>query len=138
MGQRSLLSVYFLAILLTLMTGCGQSTSSGSSSATPNACDKASSIKGSIASISHESSGNLMGNFLLDGIKENQAQFDKVYVNVESSTQVFEKQQDGCQTLLFSDLKPGQRVQVQSTGTTALSSPPQIQATEIVVLPPNA
>ena len=71
MGQYSLLSVFFLPILLTLMTGCGQSTSSGSASATPNACDKASSIKGSIVSISHESSGNLMGNFLLDGTKEN-------------------------------------------------------------------
>ena len=120
------------------MTGCGQCTSSGGSSSTPNACDKASSIKGSIVSISHDSSSNLIGSFLLDGTKEQGAEFDSVNVNVDSSTQVFEKQQNGCQTLPFSALKPGQRVQVQSTGTAALSQPPQIQATEIVVLPPSS
>jgi hypothetical protein len=43
-----------------------------------------------------------------------------------------------CRTLSSADLKPGQRVQVQSTGTATQSYPPQIQATEVVILPSKA
>jgi len=88
--------------------------------------------------ISRTASGKLIGGFLLDGTKENQALFDSVYVKVDSATQMFEKQQNECRTLSFADLKPGQRVQVQSTGIATQSYPPQIQATEVVILLPKA
>jgi hypothetical protein len=138
MQHCSLRNVFCLAVLLALVAGCGQSTSSDSSSGTQNPCEKASSIRGNIVTISHTASGNLIGGFLLDGTKENQALFDSVYVKVDSATQVFEIQQNECRTLSFTDLKPGQRVQVQSTGIVLQSYPPQIQATEVVILPPMA
>ena len=138
MQQCSLRSVFCLAVLLALVAGCGQSTSSGNASGTQNPCEKASAIRGNIVTVSHTASGKSIGGFLLDGTKENQALFDSVYVRVDSVTQVFEKQQNECRTLSFTDLKPGQRVQVQSTGTAAQSYPPQIQATEVVILPPKA
>jgi hypothetical protein len=139
MQQRySLHNLFCLAVLLALVTGCGQSTSSNNSSGTQNPCERASSIRGTVVTISHTASGKLIGGFLLDGTKENQALFDSVYVNVDNATQLFEKQQNECRTLSFPDLKPGQRVQVQSTGIATQSYPPQIQATEVVILPPQA
>ena len=138
MQDRSLRSVCCLVVLLALVAGCGQSTSSGSASGTHNPCEKASSIRGTIVTISHTTSGKLIGGFLLDGAKENQPLFDSVYVKVDRATQVFEKQQNECRALSFTDLQSGQRVQVQSTGIVAQSYPPQIQATEVVILPPKA
>ena len=131
-------SVFCLAVLLALVAGCGQSTSSNNPSGTQNPCEKTSSIRGNILTISHMASGKFIGGFLLEGTKENQVLFDRVYVKVDSATQVFEKQQNECRTLSFADLKPGQRVQVQSTGTATQSYPPQIQATEVVILPSKA
>ena len=138
MKPRSLRSILGLAVLLALTASCGQSTSSGSSSGTPSPCQKSSSIKWSIVTISHTASGSLIGSFLLDGSKENRAAFDHVYVQARSTTQVFEKQQNECHTLLFTALKQGQRVQIQSTGIATQSYPPQIEATEILILPPKA
>ncbi len=138
MQHRSLRSVFGLAVLLALIAACGQNTSSGSTSGTQTPCEKTSLIKGNIVTISHISSGNSIGGFLLDGTKEKQAEFDRVFVNVRSDTKVFEQQQNECNTLTFADLKSGQRVQIQSTGVVAQSYPPQIQATEIVILPPTS
>ena len=135
MKPRSLRSILGLAVLLALTASCGQSTSSGNPSGPQSPCDKSSSIKGSIVTISHTASGSLIGSFLLDGSKENRAAFDQVYVMARSSTQVFEKQQNECHTLSFTALKQGQRVQIESTGIATQSYPPQIEATEILILP---
>lgn len=138
MQYRSLRNIFCLAVLLALTASCGQSTASGNPSGTQSPCDKSSSIKGSIVTISHTPSGSLIGGFLLDGTKENKAEFDHVYVSARSTTQVFEKQQNECHTLSFSALKQGQRVQIQSTGVATQSYPPQIEATEILILAPQA
>src|SRR5262245_44499245 len=138
MQHCSLRGEFCLTVLLALVAGCGQSTSSNSPSGTQNPCEKTSSIRGTIETISHMASGKFIGGFLLDGTKENQVLFDSVYVKVDSATQVFEKQQNECRTLSSADLKPGQRVQVQSTGTATQSYPPQIHATEVVILPSKA
>jgi hypothetical protein len=137
MQHRFLRSVIGLVFLLALIASCGQNLTSGSPSGTPNPCEQTSSIKGTAVTISHVSSGNLIGGFLLDGTKENQAEFDRVYVHVFKDTKVFEQQQNECRTLTFADLTSGQREQIQSTGSVAQSYPPQIQATEIVMLPPR-
>jgi hypothetical protein len=128
--------VFYLAILLTL-AGCGQSTSTGggNSSSTPSPCEKSSSIKGQIVTISHNASGNRLGGFLLDGSKEQNATYDKVYVMVPDTTQIYTNQQGQCHTIPFTALTSGQRVQIQSTGPVAQSYPPQIQADEILLLP---
>lgn len=130
--------VLCLAILLMLTAGCGQNTPTGSPTGTQSPCEKSSSIKGSIATISHTSSGNFIGGFLLNGTKENQATYDQVYVSVRQTTQVFEKQQGVCHTMAFTTLKQGQRVQIQSTGIATQSYPPQIEATEILIIAPAA
>ena len=138
MKARSLHSMLGLAVLLALTASCGQSTSNGNPSGAQSPCEKSSSIKGSIVTISHTPSGSLIGSFLLDGTKENQAEFDHVYVTARSTTHVFEKQQKECHTLSFTALKQGQRVQIQSTGIATQSYPPQIEATEILILSPKA
>ncbi len=98
-------------------------------------CDKSSDIRGSIITISQATLGGILGTILLDGTNEQNAQFDKVYTKINADTQIFEKQEQGCRSSSFASLKVGQRVQIQSTGVTALSYPPQITATEIVILP---
>jgi hypothetical protein len=80
----------------------------------------------------------LSGSFLLNGTKEKQAAYDQVYVHVLSSAQVYEKRQGQCQTVPFTALKQGQRVQVQSTGIVMQSYPEQIEATEILILAPQS
>lgn len=134
MRPLSLTKLLCPVALLILATSCGQSSASGNSSGTQSPCDKSSSIKGSIVTISYTSSGNFVGGLLLDGSKERQAAFTQVYVNVRSTTQVFEKQQGECRTIAFTTLKKGQRIQIQSTGVAAQSYPPQIEATEILIL----
>jgi len=98
-------------------------------------CDTSSDIRGSIITITQGTSSTMPGGFMLDGTQEQNVQFDKVFTKIGPDTQIFEKQGQECHTSLFSALKVGQRVQVQSTGVTALSYPPQITATEIVILP---
>ncbi|MBV8823152.1 MAG: hypothetical protein JO125_16295 [Chloroflexi bacterium] len=137
MGYVFLGRVLALLVLLVLTTSCSQSTSGVTSSGPQSPCDRSSSIKGSIASISSASSGRLVGSFLLDGSKEKQAAYDQVYVQVPSSTQVYEKQASGCQTVPFTALKKGQRVQIQSTGIATQSDPPRIEAAEILLLAPQ-
>ena len=134
MQYRLLRRVFYLAVLLALAAGCGQNASSGSSSGTQSPCEKSSSIKGSIVTISYASSGSSIGGFLIDGSKENQAEFNQVYVSVGKTTQVFEKEQGECQSVSFTVLKKGQRVQIQSTGVVMQSYPPQIEATEVLIL----
>ncbi|MBV9689429.1 MAG: DUF3221 domain-containing protein [Ktedonobacteraceae bacterium] len=127
--------VLSLLVLLVLASSCSQSTSGVTSSGSQSPCDRSSSIKGSIVSISSVSSGRLIGSFLLNGTKEKQAAYDQVYVHVPGSAQVYEKRQGQCQTVPFTALKQGQRVQVQSTGIVMQSYPEQIEATEILILP---
>ena len=98
-------------------------------------CDMSSDIRGNIVTVSQGTSSTMLGGFLLDGTQEQNVQFDTVFTKVGPHTQIFEKQDQECRTSSFSALKVGQRVQVQSTGVTALSYPPQITATEIVILP---
>ncbi len=98
-------------------------------------CGRSSDIRGSIVSVTQGASSVLLGGFMLDGTQEQNVQFDKVYTKVAPDTQIFEKQEQECRVASFAALKVGQRVQVQSTGMTALSYPPQITATEIVILP---
>ena len=97
-------------------------------------CDTPSDIRGSIVTITQGTSSTMLGGFLLDGTYEQNVQFDKVFTKIGPDTLIFEKQGQECRTSSFSVLKVGQRVQVQSNGVTALSYPPQITATEIVIL----
>ncbi len=130
------LSRYLLPCLVALfaLVSCGQSPSGGSSTTSQNACEKTSNVRGTITSIKNVITGNFVGSFLLNGTKEQQATFDLVVVRVTSTTQVFEKQGTVCRSLSFANLKQGQRLQIQTTGTTLQSYPPQVEATEIVIL----
>jgi len=130
----TLLLIVFLAVLV----GCGPSRTS---SDTKTACDISSNILGNIVSISYASvSGSttsFVGAIFIDGTKEKQRAFDKVSVSVAVHTQIFEKQEQKCRIVAFDALKIAQRVQIQSTGIVRETYPPQIDATEIVILAPK-
>ena|SRR2546421_824034 len=125
-----------LIVLLSVLVGCGPSSTS---SDTKTACDISSNILGNIISISHASaSGSFVAAIFIDGTKEKQSTFDKVSVSVAIHTQIFEKQEQKCRIVSFDALKIAQRVQIQSTGLVRETYPPQIDATEIVILAPKA
>ncbi len=96
-------------------------------------CDTPSDIRGSIVTITQGTSSTMLGGFMLDGTQEQNVQFDKVFTKIGPDTRIFEKLGQECRISSFSALKVGQRVQVQTNGVTALSYPPQITATEIVI-----
>ena len=125
-----------LIVLLSMLVGCGPSSTS---SDTKTVCDISSNILGNIISISHASaSGSFVGAIFIDGTKEKQSAFDKASVSVAIHTQIFEKQEQKCRIVSFDALKIAQRVQIQTTGLVRETYPPQIEATEIVILAPKA
>jgi hypothetical protein len=135
MWQIKLKYILLLVPLLSLIGGCGPSSLG---SQTP--CDTPSKIRGTIVAISKRSSGsgNYIGGILIDGTKEKQkAEFDKVNISAHTATQIFEKQGQACNAVSFAALKVGQRVQVQSTGIVRQIYPPEVDATTIVILPPQ-
>ncbi len=121
-----------LILLFAVMVACDTGSNTPSSQ-TP--CDKQSSLKGTITRIASGSSTN---GLLIDSSKEKGVQYSKFYATVKADTPVFEKQGQECRTMSFADIKIGQRVQLQTTGLVAQSSPVQVTATEIVILPPGA
>lgn len=126
-----------LILLLLFLVGCGSNPTGTSSSGSQTPCDKQSAIRGTIVTISQAPSGgapSYVGGILIDGTKEQKAEFDKVYASIHTNTRVFEKQGQECRSVSFATLKIGQRVQIQSTGIVRQSYPPQIDATEIVIL----
>ncbi len=128
------LSPILCLVALVMLASCSPSTASGSSAAPPNPCEKSSNVKGTITSIKNVVYKNFVGSFMLNGTGEQQAAFDQVIVSVSSTTQVFEKQGNECHSASFTTLQPGQRLQIQTTGIAAQSYPPQVEATEIVIL----
>ncbi|HLI08905.1 MAG TPA: hypothetical protein VKV40_20245 [Ktedonobacteraceae bacterium] len=135
MRSISLRIVFCLAILLAT-AGCSQGSSGGSTSNTPTStpCAQASSIKGQIISVSLNASGNRQGSFLLDGSKEQNAAYNQAVIIVLTSTQIYTQQNGQCKAIPFSSLSAGQRVQVQTTSAVIQTAPPQIEASEILLL----
>lgn len=120
---------FFLLALLPLFASCSSGNSSNEAQ-TP--CDKTSSIRGTIAKV-------LKAGILIDGTPEKQqAAYDKVYAFSNQQTRIFEKQGSQCQQVSFTALKLGKRVQVQAASPTQQSYPPQLVASEIVLLPPES
>jgi len=136
--SRSTFTLLLIPLLL-LLGGCGSNSTGASSSGSETPCDKQSTIRGTIVMISQASSGaspGYAGGILIDSTKEQKAEFDKVYASIHTNTRVFEKQGQECRSVSFATLKIGQRVQIQSTGIVRQTYPPQIDATEIVILSP--
>jgi hypothetical protein len=128
-SKRALL----LLMILPLVVGCAIGSGGNQGPVAPQSpCDKSSSIKGSIQTISTSSGTTIM---LLDGTKEQGATYDKVSVLINSTTQIFEKHGQECQTVTLSALQTGQRVQIQASSPATQSYPPQITATEVLLLP---
>lgn len=130
-------------VLLTLLVGCA-SNASGGASHTPGSqspCEKPSNIRGTIVSIKQAPAGsstNSLATILIDGTREPQAAYDKVYISLHVDTQVFEKQGQACHSVSSASLKIGQRVQVQpATGLVLQTYPPQLTASEIIILSPG-
>lgn len=142
MNHRNI-SVGMFVLLVLLLSGCGSSVGNGTvsnpgSQPTRTPCDKQSSIRGSIVSITQKpqtSSANSPGIIFIDGSKEQHAAYDKAYIALDAHTRVFEKQGQACHTVSAAALKVGQRVQVQpGTGIAIQTYPPQLDASEIVIL----
>ena len=133
--RRPPFSPFPCLIALVLLASCGANTTGRSSAAGPNPCEKSFPVKGTITSIHNAPDKSFLGSFLLNGTKEQRAAFDQVVIRVTTTTQIFEKQSSECRTASFTSLQPGQRLQIQTTGITAQSYPPQVEATEIIILP---
>jgi hypothetical protein len=56
-----------------------------------------------------------------------------VYID-QQTTKIYDNRQQECRIGSFTDLQKGQRIAIQSTGVALQSYPPQITATEIVIL----
>ncbi len=142
MNYRNI-GVGMFVLLALLLSGCGSSVGDGAASSSgsqpsQSPCDKQSSIRGSIVSITQKpatSSANSPGIIFIDGSKEQHAAYDKAYISLDVNTQIFEKQGQACHTVSAAALKVGQRVQVQPGAGIAIQTyPPQLDASEIVIL----
>ncbi len=125
--------VFCLMALLLLTAGCGQQQQVATGSPA-NPCQQSSSIVGHILRIAPSSSGSTRGSIVLDSSKELHAAFAQAVVTLTEKTQVYIQQQQECEEISLAKLTQGQHIKVHSTGVVAQSEPPQIEATQIVIL----
>jgi endonuclease/exonuclease/phosphatase family metal-dependent hydrolase len=96
-------------------------------------------IRGRITNIHRARSDNggsdkLLGNVLIEGVKEADTNFDKASVRVTNETRIFDQRGKERKQVSFDDLKTGQKVAARFNGPVMESYPVQATAVEIVIL----
>jgi len=76
----------------------------------------------------------LLGNVLIEGVKEANTQFDKASVRVTNETRIFDERGTERKQISFDDLKTGQKVSARFVGPVMESYPVQVTAGEIIIL----
>jgi beta-N-acetylhexosaminidase len=104
----------------------------------PAAADeKKVSIRGSLASAGQaseeEKKTGLLGNLLVEGTKDKDAEYDKAMVKVTKGTKIYRQIGGELREASFDDLKGGVKVEIWFQGPVAESFPVQATAGKIVI-----
>jgi len=95
-------------------------------------------IRGDITSIHQADAENgekgIVGSILIEGVIEEDTEFDKASVTITDKTRIFEQKGQDRRPVTFESLKMGQRVQARFTGPVMESYPVQATASEVVIL----
>ena len=97
-------------------------------------------IRGEITNIhraDRDVNHKLLGNILIEGVKEADTQVDKASVRVTHETQIFDERGTERKQVSFDDLKTGQKVSARFVGPVMESYPVQATASEITILIPS-
>jgi len=115
--------------LISLLLGCAPSGATPSTGAD---------IRGTITDIlqadAQSREEGIIGSVLIEGVIEEDTQFDKASVTITDKTRIFEQKGQERLPMTFESLKIGQRVQARFTGGVLESYPVQATASEIVIL----
>ena len=120
-----------LALAATLALLLGACSSDGDATPTDGDPD----IRGAITSIS-DGSGDVVGSVRIEGTIDDDTEYDKAVVRVESDTRILRGAGDVVtpSEVTFADLQVGQTVEAWFTGPIAESYPVQVKASQIVIL----
>ena len=127
-------SILAKAAALALATGLalallGSCTSGGD--ATPTSGDP--DIRGVITSIT-DGSGDVIGSVRIEDAIDQDTEYDKAVVRVESDTRILLQAGNAMMEVTFGDLMVGQTVEAWFTGPVAESYPVQVKASQIVIV----
>lgn len=115
--------------LISLLLGCGPSGATPSTGAD---------IRGTITDIlqadAQSREEGMVGSVFIEGVIEEDTQFDKASVTITDKTCIFEQKGQERLPVTFESLKIGQRVEARFTGGVLESYPVQATASEIVIL----
>lgn len=118
-----------LVASLALVVGC---TSAG----TP--VETSADIRGTITDLFRPepsvAAGDMIGSLLIEGVIEEDTDFDRAFVSVTEETQIFEQVGQSRRPVDFEALAVGQRVEARFLGPVMESYPVQATAAEIVIL----
>ena len=127
--MKSIRLLGLLIGLISLLLGCGPS------GIIPGA---GADIRGSITDIQQADAQSreegIIGSVLIEGVIEEDTEFDKASVTITDKTRVLEQKGEDRLSVTFESLKIGQRVEARFTGPVMESYPVQATASEIVIL----
>ncbi|MCH8050895.1 MAG: DUF3221 domain-containing protein [Chloroflexi bacterium] len=113
-------------LALALLGAC---TSGGDTAPTSGDPD----IRGVITSIT-DGAGDVIGSVRIEGAIDQDTEYDKAIVRVESDTRIFRQAGNAMMEVTFGDLTEGQTVEAWFTGPVAESYPVQAKASQIVIV----
>jgi hypothetical protein len=122
--MKSIRLAGLLLLLLSLVVGCR--SSSGTEEAGVD-------IRGTVTEIV-QGREDVAGSILIEGIVEEDTEYDRAFVTVTDETRIFEQVGEDRRPASFAALEIGQRVQARFTGPVMESYPVQATAAEIVIL----
>lgn len=115
--------------LIPLLLGCGPSGATPATGAD---------IRGTITNLhqadAQSREGGIVGSVLIEGVIEEDTQFDRASVTITDKTRIFEQKGEERRAVTFESLAIGQRVEARFTGPVLESYPVQVRASEIVIL----
>ena len=113
-------------LALALLGAC---TSGGDTAPTSGDPD----IRGVITSIT-DGAGDVIGSVRIEGAIDQDTEYDKAIVRVESDTSIYRQAGNAMMEVTFGDLTVGQTVEAWFTGPVAESYPVQVKASQIVIV----
>lgn len=127
--MKSIRLLGLLMGLTSLLLGCAPSGSAPVAGAD---------IRGTITDIyqadAQSREGGIIGSLLIEGVIEEDTQYDKASVTITEKTRIFEQKGQDRLAVTFESLQIGQRVEAWFTGPVMESYPVQATASEVVIL----
>jgi beta-N-acetylhexosaminidase len=123
-------AIVLLLGCLLMVSGCGNAKIGGSGG------DQGVSIRGKIVTL--DALQGIEGKrIMVEGLKENDTDYDKASIKVTNSTKMFRLEEGKTVKVSMDELKLGQQVEVVFVGPVAESYPVQATAGQIVILEYN-